>query len=52
MNLLKRLGDVESIGPIEIGLNFPIHVIRKSASVEEIVRLTAIAVVDAQKWFV
>ena len=52
MNLLKRLADAESIGPIEIGLQFPIHVIRKSATVEEIVRLTAIAVVDAQKWFV
>jgi malate dehydrogenase (oxaloacetate-decarboxylating)(NADP+) len=52
MNLLKRLAETESIGPIEIGLQFPIHVIRKSASVEEIVRLTAIAVVDAQKWFV
>ena len=50
MNLLKRLGGAESIGPIEIGLSSPYHVIRKSASVEEIVRLTAIAVVGAQKW--
>jgi malate dehydrogenase (oxaloacetate-decarboxylating)(NADP+) len=50
MNLLKRLGGAESIGPIAIGLNSPIHVIRKTATVEEIVRLTAIAVVNAQKW--
>ncbi len=50
MNLLKRLGDAESIGPIQIGLVNSIHVIRKTATVEEIVRLTAIAVVDAQKW--
>ena len=50
MNLLKRLGGAESIGPIQIGLSHAIHVIRKTASVEEIVRLTAIAVVDAQKW--
>ncbi len=50
MNLLKRLGGAESLGPIQIGLVSPIHVIRKTATVEEIVRLTAIAVVDAQKW--
>lgn len=50
MNLLKRLGGAESIGPIQIGLSSPIHVIRKTATVEEIVRLTAFAVVDAQKW--
>ncbi|MBN2029795.1 NADP-dependent malic enzyme [bacterium] len=50
MNLLKRLGGAESIGPIQIGLVNSIHVIRKTATVEEIVRLTAIAVVDAQKW--
>ncbi len=50
MNLLKRLGGAESIGPIAIGLNTPVHVIRKTATVEEIVRLTGIAVVGAQKW--
>jgi len=51
MNLLKWLGGAESIGPIEIGLASPFHVIRKTASVDEIVRLTAIAVVGAQKGF-
>ncbi len=50
LNLLKRIGGAESIGPIQIGLSKPVHVIRQSATVEEIVRLTAIAVVDAQKW--
>ena len=50
MNLLKRLGGAVAIGPIQIGLASPIHVIRNTATVEEIVRLTAIAVVDAQKW--
>jgi len=50
MNLLKRLGGAESIGPIQIGFASPIHVIRSTATVEEIARLTAIAVVDAQKW--
>jgi malate dehydrogenase (oxaloacetate-decarboxylating)(NADP+) len=52
MNLLKRLSGAESIGPIQIGLSNPVHVIRKTATVEEIVRLTAFAVVDAQKWLV
>jgi len=49
MNLLKRLGKAETIGPIEIGLPQPFHVIRKTSTVEEIVRMTAIAVVDAQQ---
>jgi len=50
MNLLRQLGDAESIGPIQIGLSSPAHVIRKTATVEEIVRLSAFTVVDAQKW--
>ncbi len=50
MNLLKRLGGAVAIGPIQVGLASPVHVIRNTATVEEIVRLTAIAVVDAQKW--
>ena len=50
MNLLRQLGNAESIGPIQIGLTSPVHIIRKTASVEEIVRITAFAVVDAQKW--
>lgn len=50
MNLLKRLSGAEAIGPIQIGMKKPVHVIRKSATVEEIVRLSAFAVVDAQKW--
>jgi len=50
MNLLRQLSDAESIGPIQIGLSSPVHVIRKTATVEEIVRLSAFAVVDAQKW--
>ena len=52
MNLLKRLGGAESIGPIQIGLTKPIHVARATATVEELVRLSAFAVVDAQKWLV
>lgn len=50
MNLLRQLGDVESIGPIQIGLTKSVHVIRRTATVEEIVRLSAFSVVDAQKW--
>jgi malate dehydrogenase (oxaloacetate-decarboxylating)(NADP+) len=50
MNLLKRMGGVESLGPIQIGLAKPVHIIRRAATVEEIVRLTAFTVVDAQKW--
>jgi len=52
MNLLRQLGEVESLGPIQIGLNSPVHVIQNTATVEDIVRLTAFAVVDAQKWLI
>ncbi|NND62879.1 MAG: NADP-dependent malic enzyme [Flavobacteriaceae bacterium] len=47
--LLKEQKDVESIGPIMLGMNKPVHILQLGASVEEIVNMTAIAVVDAQQ---
>jgi malate dehydrogenase (oxaloacetate-decarboxylating)(NADP+) len=46
--LLERLSDAKAVGPILIGMNKPIHVLQRGASVEDIVNLSAIAVVDAQ----
>ncbi|MEM1179175.1 MAG: NADP-dependent malic enzyme [Acidobacteriota bacterium] len=47
--LLWRLGDVEAIGPILLGMEKPVHVLDRGADVTEIVNLTAICVVDAQE---
>jgi len=47
--LLKKIGAAETIGPILMGMSRPVHVLLRSAQVEDIVGLTAIAVVDAQE---
>jgi len=46
--LMKELGDIESVGPIVMGLNKPVHLVQIHSSVDEIVNMTTIAVVDAQ----
>ena len=46
--LLQALDpDVEIIGPIQMGLNKPIHFTDFEASVQSVVNVTAVAVVDA-----
>jgi malate dehydrogenase (oxaloacetate-decarboxylating)(NADP+) len=47
--MLKELYQVDSIGPIMLGLNKPAHVFQLGASVEEMVNMAAVAVVDAQE---
>ncbi len=47
--LLQHLGGAEVVGPILMGLNKPIHVLQAGCSVNEIVHMTAVAVVDAQE---
>ncbi|WP_242130750.1 NADP-dependent malic enzyme [Aestuariivivens marinum] len=51
--LLKELNEADSIGPIMMGMRKPVHILQLGASVDEIVNMTAIAVIDAQykeKW--
>lgn len=45
--LMLEMGLVESIGPIQIGLNKPIHFTDIDAPVRDIVNLATIAVIDA-----
>jgi len=45
--LLQRMTDSESIGPIQMGLNKPIHFTDVESSVRDIVNITAVAVIDA-----
>ena len=47
--LLKELNGVESIGPIMLGMRKPVHILQLGASVEEMVNMSAVAVVDAQQ---
>ncbi|MFD2601823.1 NADP-dependent malic enzyme [Flavobacterium suzhouense] len=47
--LLKELDHVVSIGPIMMGLDKPAHIFQLGASVEEMVNMAAVAVVDAQE---
>lgn len=47
--LLKEQKGIESIGPIMLGMRKPVHIFQLGASVEEMVNMTAIAVVDAQQ---
>ena len=47
--LLWRLGGAEAIGPILLGMDRPIHVLQRDASAADIVNLSALAVVDAQR---
>ena len=47
-NLLKVLGQGLSIGPILMGLKQPSHILTPSASVRNIVNVTALAAVEAQ----
>jgi len=47
--LLKELNKVGSIGPIMLGMGKPVHIFQLGASVEEMVHMSAIAVIDAQE---
>ncbi|HET7209912.1 MAG TPA: NADP-dependent malic enzyme [Terriglobales bacterium] len=46
--LLMKAGGAEAIGPILMGMSKPVCVLQRGAEVENIVNMTAIAVVDAQ----
>ncbi|MGB9771422.1 MAG: NADP-dependent malic enzyme [Candidatus Kapaibacteriota bacterium] len=46
--LLSRLGGAHPIGPILLGMSKSVHVLQRGATVNEILEMIAIAVVDAQ----
>lgn len=46
--MLMNMGIAESVGPVQMGLNKPVHVLDVEASVRDIVNMTTIAVIDAQ----
>jgi malate dehydrogenase (oxaloacetate-decarboxylating)(NADP+) len=47
--LMHRLGGAEAIGPILMGVSKSVHVLQRNCEVNDIVNMTAIAVLDAQR---
>ncbi|MEZ4752502.1 MAG: NADP-dependent malic enzyme [Bdellovibrionota bacterium] len=47
--LLQRVGGAEAIGPILVGMNKPINVLQRSASVDEIVNMAMFTVLEIQQ---
>ena len=45
--MMLEMGLAETIGPIQMGLNKPVHILDVESSVRSIVNMTAIAVLDA-----
>jgi malate dehydrogenase (oxaloacetate-decarboxylating)(NADP+) len=45
--LMQRLSDATVIGPILMGMKQPIHVLQRGATVDDIINMSAIAVVEA-----
>lgn len=48
-NLLQEVAGTDSIGPILLGLNKPVHVLQLGSSVRSIFNMVLIAVIDAQQ---
>jgi malate dehydrogenase (oxaloacetate-decarboxylating)(NADP+) len=47
-NLLQEVGGADSIGPILLGLNKPVHVLQLGSSIRSIFNMVVVAVIDAQ----
>jgi malate dehydrogenase (oxaloacetate-decarboxylating)(NADP+) len=47
--LIKSLNNIETIGPIIMGIKKPVHILQLGSSVDEIVNMVCVAVVDAQE---
>jgi len=48
--LLWRLGKVEAIGPILIGIDAAVHVLQRGVDVNDVVNMAALCVLKAQRW--
>ena len=47
--LMDKIGQATLIGPVLMGMRKPVHVLQRGATVDDIINMTAIAVVDAKK---
>jgi malate dehydrogenase (oxaloacetate-decarboxylating)(NADP+) len=48
-NLLQEVAGTDSIGPILLGLNKPVHILQLGSSIRSIFNMVLIAVIDAQQ---
>lgn len=46
--LMARIGQATVIGPILMGMKKPVHILQRGATVDDIINMTSIAVVEAQ----
>ena len=46
--LMARIGEATVVGPIIMGMKKSVHVLQRGATVDDIINLSAIAIVDAQ----
>jgi malate dehydrogenase (oxaloacetate-decarboxylating)(NADP+) len=47
--LMQRLGNIEAIGPVLLGMRKPVHILQRGEEVQGIVHVAAMAVIDAQQ---
>jgi malate dehydrogenase (oxaloacetate-decarboxylating)(NADP+) len=47
--LMARIGQATVIGPILMGMKKPVHILQRGATVDDIINVTSIAVVEAQR---
>lgn len=47
--LMARIGQATVIGPVLMGMEKPVHVLQRGATVDDIINMTAIAVVEANR---
>jgi malate dehydrogenase (oxaloacetate-decarboxylating)(NADP+) len=47
--LMARIGQATVIGPVLMGMQKPVHVLQRGATVDDIINMSAIAVVEANK---
>jgi malate dehydrogenase (oxaloacetate-decarboxylating)(NADP+) len=46
--LLQELGGMDTIGPILMGMNKPVHILQQGSTIREILNMVAVGVVEAQ----
>ena len=46
--LIQEMAEVDSIGPVLVGMKKPVHILQLGCTVREIINMVTLSVVDAQ----
>ena len=46
--LIQEIAEVDSIGPVLVGMKKPVHILQLGCTVREIINMVTLSVVDAQ----